>query len=93
MQGYVKDVFGNGTNDLSLGADAPAWVYSTAPLAYPGQPPGVPGSQAWYLSMGSAARSMGCGHLLCWGGTLLCAHWPGHAQLPIDSQLPARPAQ
>ena len=33
MQGHVRDVHGGRQNDLKLGADAPVWVYSTAPLA------------------------------------------------------------
>lgn len=33
QQGHIRDEFGSRRNDLVLGADAPAWVYSTAPLA------------------------------------------------------------
>ena len=35
MQGRIRDMHTPHKNDLVLGADAPAWVYSTAPLALP----------------------------------------------------------
>lgn len=53
--GLVKDTYSSQQNDLYLSADAPQWVYSTAPLALPdGTPvaaptPGAAG-HAFYLS-------------------------------------------
>eukprot|EP00887_Chlorella_sp_A99_P000397 scaffold13.g397.t1 len=32
---HIRDVHGQGANDLYLSADAPTWIYSTAPLALP----------------------------------------------------------
>lgn len=39
VQGVIHDVYGARKNDLELGADAPSWVYSTAPLADAGGRP------------------------------------------------------
>lgn len=51
MQAQVRDAHGGGANPLLLGADAPAWVYSTAPLA---QPDGKPVAQPMPGSAGYA---------------------------------------
>ncbi|PSC70155.1 concanavalin A-like lectin glucanase [Micractinium conductrix] len=51
-QGRVRDVHNQGANPLQLGADAPDWVYSTAPLAAPdGTPvaPPMPGSAGYAM--------------------------------------------
>lgn len=51
-QGHIRDAHGGGANPLLLGADAPAWVYSTAPLATPdGKPVAGP-------TPGSAGHAM-----------------------------------
>lgn len=52
---HIRDVHGQGANDLYLSADAPTWIYSTAPLALPDGkpvPPPTPGSagHAMHLS-------------------------------------------
>lgn len=54
-QARLRDVHGGGTNPLVLGADAPLWVYSTAPLATPDGSPVQPptagsGGYAMFLS-------------------------------------------
>ncbi len=52
QQGHIRDGHGGGANPLLLGADAPSWVYSTAPLAQPdGKPVAGP-------TPGSAGHAM-----------------------------------
>ena len=54
-RGLIKDTYSTFQNDLYLSADAPQWLYSTAPLALPdGTPVGNPtpgaAGHAFYLS-------------------------------------------
>ena len=93
LQGSVYDVHGGGTNPLLLGADAPAWVYSTAPLALPdGRPvaPPTAGSAGHAMSLSDQQARRGAG----WCGAQRAAGtrrgWRGQPPAASPAAVPPR---
>ena len=82
LQGHIRDTHGGGANPLLLGADAPAWVYSTAPLAMPdGKPVAGP-------TPGSAGHAMFLSdQQVCLGVRLACATHDDPLLLCSDATL------